>query len=724
MKNKSTLFAALACLVLLGTADSALAQMRMKFKNGSVPQGFVSVGGSRLQVKNGMLRVKRLGPGGGFRWNFPVQGVLCTMFDGLALPKTAFGDWFSTEWIAIDEQGKEFIAAQVKLVHVSGSVTAQGHVFKNDRKVEFKETFHDINPEDVVGQQIDYVTRDGKTFFFVELRDRAGKLHLSRAIDPPVPNIIALTVTSNMSRIAIDDISIDVKHNVQDSDGDGLLNPFDNCPQRANADQADRDGDGIGDVCDDCQNVTTSTEDAIRNLAEVLRIGKQGDGCDQVPPLPRFLAPAANSVVSNNTILVVRDIVPDILANPGEFGLGDISVAGPLVPDIDRMRFEMSKNNIDFAAVEERLFPDSDDNNLFVWDATSLEPGNYFLRIRMRDRAGNEGFTTIQITLNKPPVPIVRHRFVDPTRLTLDASGSFDIDGSIVRTVWGFGDGAVLAGPVVTKSLEPTTRPIPLTVTVTDDTGFDATFYGLIDPTKLTVEIQDKFCKCIGMDIRDSGDAGGGLKFPAGTDIPSGDDNDLGPNVQGDGAGGFNRVRMNFEVVATLAPGSDPALCTEIQRIKGTILRAGGVKRVIAKAGADADGDTRGTFQDENRTAADDRHPFDGNRFIQDDHGYKSRVAGTGIKAHVPNPGGNPQIRWIDAPGTSTVLPADADGGANDGYSFKAMFEAQVDSCRCTWTVTFEVDKDGKVTKQPRIDEKLCISAAAANQAKGNLPGL
>jgi hypothetical protein len=35
-----------------------------------------------------------------------------------------------------------------------------------------------------------------------------------------------------------------------DADGDGLVDPFDNCPERPNPDQADLDGDEVGDCCD------------------------------------------------------------------------------------------------------------------------------------------------------------------------------------------------------------------------------------------------------------------------------------------------------------------------------------------------------------------------------------------------------------------------------------------------------------------------------------------
>lgn len=60
-----------------------------------------------------------------------------------------------------------------------------------------------------------------------------------------------------------------------DSDGDGIADDEDNCPNAANADQADSDSDSFGDACDNCPSLDNDQTDSDSDGV--------GDACDNCP---------------------------------------------------------------------------------------------------------------------------------------------------------------------------------------------------------------------------------------------------------------------------------------------------------------------------------------------------------------------------------------------------------------------------------------------------------
>jgi hypothetical protein len=72
--------------------------------------------------------------------------------------------------------------------------------------------------------------------------------------------------------------AVDGSQPAGDPDGDGVLDPADNCAAAPNADQRDHDGDGRGDVCDGCPHVADAVADADSDGV--------GDACDPRPGAP------------------------------------------------------------------------------------------------------------------------------------------------------------------------------------------------------------------------------------------------------------------------------------------------------------------------------------------------------------------------------------------------------------------------------------------------------
>lgn len=92
-----------------------------------------------------------------------------------------------------------------------------------------------------------------------------------------------IIIAENNIFLAINSGTITVKED-GDTDGDGVMNSEDNCPEIANADQSDIDGDGIGDACDNDKDGDgiNNNNDNCPEIANTDQSDMDGDGIGDV----------------------------------------------------------------------------------------------------------------------------------------------------------------------------------------------------------------------------------------------------------------------------------------------------------------------------------------------------------------------------------------------------------------------------------------------------------
>ncbi|MCB9850200.1 MAG: VCBS repeat-containing protein [Phycisphaerales bacterium] len=98
-----------------------------------------------------------------------------------------------------------------------------------------------------------------------------------------------------------------------DNDNDGVYDHLDNCPNTANANQADADNDDVGDVCDRCQGFDDSADSDGDGWADACDLCDGAGSCDWVLGTD-WNAPVGG--IATGTLCTTQVTVTPILGNP------------------------------------------------------------------------------------------------------------------------------------------------------------------------------------------------------------------------------------------------------------------------------------------------------------------------------------------------------------------------------------------------------------------------
>lgn len=161
----------------------------------------------------------------------------------------------------------------------------------------------------------------------------------------PIVNTVLLTVVDpgGNSNVCFSTVTI----NNSDTDGDGHIDPCDNCPNDANANQQDSDGDGVGNKCDQCNGEDDLADpdgdgvlgclDNCTDIANANQLDSDNDGfgdvCDNCPNNSNSNQKDKDADgIGDKCDNCKNDYNPDQLDSDGD-GKGDVCDNNPLLAE-------------------------------------------------------------------------------------------------------------------------------------------------------------------------------------------------------------------------------------------------------------------------------------------------------------------------------------------------------------------------------------------------------